>query len=351
MDEVISKTYLEDIDIAGKDTNLPWAKFDNANILITGASGLIGNCLVDILMSRENINYHVYASGRNESRLRKLYEKYLGSPFFHIIVFDVTSELNSNIEFHYIFHAASGANPIEYSTNPIGVIKGNIWGCENLLTYGKTHNMRRFLYVSSGDVYGEGDGRIFTEEYSGYVNPLLVRSCYAASKRTSESLCVSYYYQHNIDVVIARPCHTFGPHISDSAMRVFAQFMRNVENNEEIVLKSRGEQFRSWCYVVDCAKGLLYIMLKGEVAQAYNIADSKSMLTIRELAEMFASYNNRNVRFDIPSEQESKGYNPATKSILDNSKLQKLGWSTVGNIQSNIYKSIIEYTNCRRHKI
>ena len=68
---------------------------------------------------------------------------------------------------------------------------------------------------SSGEVYGEGDGRVFTEEYSGYVDCASPRSCYPSSKRAAETLCISYGVEYNVDVVIARPCHVYGPEFTD----------------------------------------------------------------------------------------------------------------------------------------
>ncbi len=61
---------------------------------------------------------------------------------------------------------------------------------------------------------------------------------------------------------------------------VYAQFIRNVLRKENIVMKSTGEQYRSWCYVVDCVSALLYILLKGETQQAYNIADASSIFLL-----------------------------------------------------------------------
>ena len=89
------------------------------------------------------------------------------------------------------------------------------------------HNLKRFLYISTGEVYGEGDGRAFTEDYSGYVDCTKPRSCYPSSKRASETLCASYSSEYGLDVVIARPSHTYGPYFTESDNRVYAQFIRN----------------------------------------------------------------------------------------------------------------------------
>lgn len=324
-------------------SNLPWKKLSGKNILITGATGLIGSCIVEVLMNHEGIDYHVYASGRNEKRIQQLFLNYSKSPFFHFLKYDVTGPLISDIDFHFMIAGASGANPVLYSTDPVGVMKGNFCGVDNLLAYGVKHNLEKFVYVSSGDVYGEGDGRVFTEDYSGYVNSLNLRSCYTSAKRATETLCVSYAHQFGIDVSIARPCHTYGPHFTESDTRVYAQFIRNVLRGEDIVMKSTGEQFRSWCYVVDCANGILHILLKGQNREAYNIADDKSNITIKKLAEIIAKIEDRKVIIDIPSDVEKVGFNVVKKSIFDISKLCNLGWNPLNdNINDNLI-SVINY--------
>ncbi len=305
---------------------LPWNKLSGCNILITGATGLIGGCLVETLMLNPKRDYNVYALGRNKERASEQFKPFLNCSGFHFLKHDVTQPLEDDVCFDYIIHAASGAAPTEFSRRPVEVMKSNIFGVANLIDYGRRHGIKRFLYVSSGEVYGEGDGRVFTEDYSGFVDNISPRSCYPSSKRAAETLCVSYSSEYGVDVVIARPCHIYGPHFTESDNRVYAQFFRNVLRGENIVMKSSGEQYRSWCYVVDCVSALLYILLKGENCQAYNIADSKSNITIRELAEAIADLSNKKVVIDLPSSEEKSGYTVVTKAVFSTDKLEALGW-------------------------
>ena len=334
-------TYQEDILHIFK-ADLPWEKLSGANILVTGATGLIGGCLVESLMMNPNRDYHVYASGRNEERARKRFAEFAEVKAFHFIQHDVMLPLQSDVDFDYIIHAASNASPNFFAQKPVEVIKSNIDGVANLMEYGLTHGMKRFLYVSSGEVYGEGDGRIFTEDYSGYVNPTSPRSCYPSSKRAAETLCVSYAAEYSADVVIARPCHTYGPHFTEQDNRVYAQFIRNVLRGKDIVMKSTGEQFRSWCYVVDCASALLYILLKGESGKAYNIADEKSNISIRELAETIAEIGEKKVVIDVPDADEKRGYNPVMKSVYSTERLEAMGWSARFDIREGLKHTISE---------
>lgn len=338
--------YTDDI-LNATTAPLPWERLNGKNILVTGATGLIGSAIIDILMKREEIGCHVFALGRNEARAQRLFADYMCCENFHFIRHDVSEQLEGNTQFHFIIHAASGANPRVYSVDPVGVMMANIRGVDSLLSYGARHGIEKFVFVSSGDVYGEGDGRTFTEDYSGYVNPLVLRSCYPSSKRAAESLCIAYASQHGVDVSIARPSHTYGPHFTETDTRVYAQFIRNVVNDEDIVMKSQGEQYRSWCYVVDCALGILFVLLKGATGEAYNIADERSNITIRQLAEMIAEMGGKRVVIDAPDETERKGFNTVSRSCFDTSRLSALGWRPTAQMERNIYNTI---TECRNKK-
>lgn len=333
--------YQEDVNnIFSQD--LPWEKFNGKSIFVTGATGLIGGCLVDVLMRNPKRDYQVYASGRNEESAHYRFKSFISDKDFHFVKYDVTKPLECDQSFDYIVHAASGAAPAEFAKRPVEVMMSNILGVRNLLEYGLSHGMRRFLYVSSGEVYGEGDGRVFTEDYSGYVDSMEPRSCYPSSKRAAETLCASYKAEYGADVVIARPCHVYGPHFTEQDNRVYAQFIRNVLRGEDIVMKSTGEQFRSWCYVVDCVSALLHILLKGECGQAYNIADANSNISIRELAETIAEIGGRKVVIDVPDADEKRGYNPVTKSVFLTKKIKELGWNITGSMYDKLLSTITE---------
>lgn len=339
--------YREDVKECAMST-LPWERMAGCNVLVTGATGLLGSCLVEVLMQCPCQDLHVYAAGRNEERARHLFRDCVDSPRFHLLKYDVTQPLESEVLFHYIIHAASNASPSFFAKNPVEVMKANLIGTANLLDYGIAHDLRRFLYVSTGEIYGEGDGTPFTEDYSGYVNTMSARSCYPSSKRAAETLCAAYVAEYGMDIVVARPSHTYGPHFTESDNRVYAQFIRNVLNGEDIVMKSDGAQYRSWCYVVDCVKGLLYVLLKGKTGEAYNVADTYSNISIRQLAEMVAEIGGSKVVLDLPSDTERKGYNPVTKSVFSTEKLESLGWCVKGTMREKMEATIIE---CEKHEV
>lgn len=320
--------------------NLPWEKLSGCNILVTGATGLIGSCLVDMLMINPNKDYQVYALGRNEKRAQARFAQFKDEPSFHFLIGDVTLPLACDDPFHFIIHAASNGSPNFFANNPVEVMKSNLFGVSNLIEYGLCHDMKRFLYVSTGEVYGVSDASLLDESSYGYVDILNTRSCYPSSKRAAETLAMCYAGEYGADVVVARPCHTYGPHFTESDNRVYAQFIRNVLNGDDIVMKSAGTQYRSWCYVEDCVSALLYILLKGKSGEAYNIADKSSVVTIRELAEMIAHIAGRKVMMQIPSDSEKKGFTPIKRAVFDTAKLEALGWTISGTMEEKLRRTI-----------
>lgn len=329
--------YLNDISAAAKSVNLPFEKFSGCKILVTGATGLIGSCLVKVLMNVPEMDFDVYASGRNEERAKALFGEFWEKERFHFIKIDVMESVNSGITFHYIIHAASYAGPADFQSHPVGIIKTNIIGLSNLLDYGRNNGLRRLLYVSSGEVYGLGDGRVFDESYSGYVDCTSPRSCYPSAKRAAESLCVAYGQEYGIECVIARPCHVYGPEFTERDNRAYAQFIRNARNGNDIVMNSAGSQLRSWCYVVDCASALLHILLLGHPGEAYNVADDNSVVSVRQFAQACADI--AGVKMICPD-----SFNPtdiaSRQSVYSVGKLSSLGWAPMTALADGILNSI-----------
>ena len=323
--------YQQDIDKVASQLDLP----QDGNILITGATGLIGSTLVDMLMLHSHCT--VYAMGRNSQRATQRFEAYWDNARFHFIAHDVCNPLTLDIDFHYIIHAASNASPNFFQQSPVEVMKSNLTGLCNLVEYGMKHQLRRMVYVSSGEVYGEGDGSIFTEQSSGYINILSPRACYPSSKRAAETLCASYCQEYGVEIVIARPCHTYGPHFTENDNRVYAQFIRNALKGEDIVMKSKGEQYRSWIYVVDCAAAILLLLTKGTSGEAYNVANAESNITIYQLAQKIATLCQRQVMMDI---QEDGNTTPITKAVFSTRKLEQLGWKPLFNMDEGLEHTV-----------
>lgn len=323
--------YRQDLDKVVQQLNVP----QEGNILITGATGLIGSCLVDLLMRHSFC--HIYAMGRNSQRAEQRFADYWQQPRFHFIRHNICQSLECTENFHYIIHAASNASPNFFQQSPVEVMKSNLDGLCHLVEYGLRHQMKRMVYISSGEVYGEGDGSVFTEESSGHIDILSPRACYPSSKRAAETLCAAYIQEYGADIVIARPCHTYGPYFTESDNRVYAQFIRNILNDEDIVMKSRGEQFRSWLYVVDCAVAMLLLLTKGNSGEAYNVANEESNITIRQLAEEIAKIGNKKVVFDLA---ENGNTTPITKAVFSTEKLNQLGWKPLFSIEEGLAHTI-----------
>lgn len=316
-------------------------KLNGKKFLITGATGLIASFIVDLLMylnTERNAEIKIYALGRKEDRLRQRYVSYQESPWLDFIVQDVCTPLDFSVPVDYIVHAAGNGYPAAFREDPVGTMLPAVVGTYNILEYMRKHQAGRMVYVSSGEVYGQGTEQIlaFEESYSGYVDSMDPRSCYPSAKRAAETLCASYYRQYHTQAVVARPAHTFGPNTTARDNRANTQFVRNVISNEDIVLKSSGTQVRSYTYVADCASGILTVLLHGRAGEAYNVANATEKVAVREFAAMAAAAGGRKCVYKAPNETELAERSPILYAALDTAKLQGLGWNSVFSVKTGV---------------
>ena len=306
--------------------------------LVTGASGLIGSCIVDLLLLSNDFGRHfdVYALGRNAEKLKKRFAAFENSNNFHVIEQDIRNPLDTSISFDYIFHGSSNADPRNYALYPAETMLINVEGAANILDYCKLLPDTKVLVMSTFEVYGNAGKDVYSETDSGVVDINKLRSCYPESKRCVEVLTRSYVDEYNVKAVIGRLSSIYGPTMAKDDSKAHAQFINNGLHGEDIVLKSKGEQIRTYCYVIDAVTGLLRVLAHGAVGEAYNIANENAIVSIAEVAQTVASITGTKVIMQIPNDLEKKGYSAPQNCILDNTKLKGLGWNGHYDISKGI---------------
>ncbi len=295
------------------------------SILITGATGLLGVCMIDALMMLGDVK--VYAVGRNKEKAAARLGEHFGNPMFEFLEQDVCNPFPKDLKVDYIIPGASNTHPLAYSQYPVETMYINIKGAEHALNLAISCGAT-VLYPSTVEVYGNARGTdIFTEDYTGTLNLATSRACYTESKRASEALCQSYISERGAKVKIVRLSRIFGPTMLESDSKASSQFIKKAIAAEDIVLKSKGEQFFSYTYVADAVSAMLHIMLNGENGVAYNISAEGCNVHLKDFARICAETAGKEVVFELPSETEMKGFSIAMQAILDNSKLKSIGWT------------------------
>ena len=332
--------YVEDIRTI--INSVEFDRFQNKSFLITGATGLIGVCLIDALMlfDQKGGNVTIYAIGRSKEKSASRLGQYYKNEHFHFIEQDVRQPLPSGLEVDYIIPLASNTHPLAYSQYPIETIEINVKGAEYALQKAIECGAV-VLYPSTVEVYGNARGEdVFTEDYTGQLTLSTSRACYTESKRLSEALCQSYIAQKGAKVKIVRLCRIFGPTMLMSDTKASSQFIIKALNGEDIVLKSKGEQRFSYTYVADAVSAMFHVMLHGENGAAYNIANEECNVQLKEFAKMCAEWAGKNVVFDLPTEAEQKGFSIAMKAILDNTRIKSIGWKPRYDMKNALFRTL-----------
>jgi len=302
------------------------------NILVTGGAGFLGrNLCKKLLKNPTNI---VICMDNLITGKESNIDEFKNNNNFIFINYDIIGQIQLP-HVDEIYHLASLASPEKYKKYSIETIMVNSQGTKNVLDLCKKHKAK-MLISSTSEVYGDPLIHPQPEEYYGNVNTVGERSCYDESKRLAETLVYEYRKKFNIDAKIVRIFNTYGPYMDINDGRVITNFIKKINDNEQVQIYGDGSQTRSFCYVDDMINGLILMMNSNE-SGPINLGNPNCEFTLNELVAVFKKLYNKEIIVEYLEGTENDP--KCRKPIIDKAN-QKLNWYPKINLEEGLINTI-----------
>jgi UDP-glucuronate decarboxylase len=329
---------------------LNWSLLKNSRILLTGGTGFIASYFIKILYhlnEEKNLNIKLDCIVRDIEKAKKVFcNKIYDSDFLNIKALSILDPIQLNPEYDFIFHAASIASPKFFESDPIGVVTPNTIGTIRLLEFAEKNNLKKFIFFSTTGVNGHinDDLRPIPENVYGALDPTLIENCYLESKRMGENLCFAWHKQKSIPIQIVRPAITYGPGVQLDDGRSYADFIKAMVTNKDIILYSDGSAIRNFCYVADFITGLFYVIFKGSIGEVYNLS-AETEYSIKELAELLTTkiFPEKNLKVIYKKNEKEFLRVNFRKTTVSTQKARSLGWSIKFSIEEGLRRTVESY--------
>jgi nucleoside-diphosphate-sugar epimerase len=312
---------------------------DGSTVLITGATGMVCSTVARLIIESNyyaNAGIHLILAGRDPHNLEQIYSSFPNVSFTYFDAATPDIRDLSGCRLDLIIHGAGNSSPQAIMDDPIDTLMGSVLGTDAMLKLAAMTGAR-MIYISSSEVYGSPAAHegVFNESNAATINTTVARSCYPAGKCAGETLCSSYRDQLGVNVTAVRPGHVYGI-ARPQDNHVFAQMLRAAAKRENIVLKSSGQQERSWILSIDCASAILSVATSGCEAPVYNISNERSNATIRHFAELTARIAHVNVLCSEPNDTDIRISNPMRNSTLNDGLISAIGWESSYDLEHGI---------------
>ncbi|KAK7520248.1 dTDP-D-glucose 4,6-dehydratase [Phyllosticta citriasiana] len=303
---------------------------DTRNIMVTGGAGFIACWFVRHLVLTYPADYHVlsfdkldYCASLNNTRILD------GCPNFTFVQGDITSPADvmhclrtHNID--TIFHFAAQSHVDLSFGNSYQFTNTNVYGTHVLLESAKAHGIRRFIHISTDEVYGE----VASDRDDLIESSLLApTNPYSASKAAAEMMVNAYYKSFKLPVIIVRSNNVYGPH--QFPEKIIPKFAMLLHRGRKLLLHGDGSPTRRYLYAGDVSDALDTIFHKGAIGQIYNVAsrDEISNLDLcHRLLKLFGLPSSSPREFSAWIEHTTDRPFNDHRYATDGTKLAKLGW-------------------------
>lgn len=312
----------DDLDHILAHTEGLWEELRGKRLFITGGTGFFGCWLLESFAwanEKLNLNASTLVLTRNYEAFKKTAPHLAANPSIQFHIGDVRGFNFPEGEFSHIIHAASASAVGKFmNEDPILRYDTIVNGTRHTLDFAVKCHAVKFLYTSSGNIYGRQPSGMthITEEYSGAPEPDDSNAALGLGKRAAEFFCISYSKRHNIETKIAR-CFSFvGLHLQLDVHYAIGNFIRDGLNGGPILVNGDGAPHRSYLYAADLAIWLWTLLFKGESCRVYNVGSEEDM-TISELANMVSQCFQKPVEVKIAKASAMNStperYVPSTK--------------------------------------
>jgi nucleoside-diphosphate-sugar epimerase len=254
-----------------------------AQVVVTGAAGMIGSHVVERLVARGDdvLGVDNLVTGELANLVGVL-----GSERFEFLERDAAELDTLPPGTGAVLHLASPASPRHFRDLPVEVLHAGSTATLRLLELAERAGAT-FLFASSSEVYGEPEVHPQPEEYRGSVSTLGERACYDEAKRFSEAAVDTYRLRRGLDTRIARIFNTYGPRMRLDDGRIVVTFVQQALAGSPLTVHGDGSQTRSFCYVDDLADGIV-ALLDSDVVVPVNLGTTDEY-TVLDIARMVIS--------------------------------------------------------------
>lgn len=321
------------------------SKLEGAHLFITGGTGFFGKWLLQSLAwvhSELNVDFRVTVLTRDPQRFINQTPELTQLSFLTLHPGDIQSFEFPKEKFSHLIHAATDANAQLISEKPLLILDTIIQGTRRALDFAVQAGVKRFLFVSSGAVYGRQLPEVshITEDTLSGPDVHSPNSVYGESKRVAEYLCHAYFREFGIETVNAR-CFAFvGPYMQLNGHFAIGNFILDAMSQRPLHISGDGTPFRSYLYGADLAVWLLALLLDGTPSRSYNVG-SETAISVAALAQLVqdvidspSTLGHPSLLAPDPASRMSERYVPSTQRIQT-----ELGLKESIDLREAIYKT------------
>lgn len=307
--------------------------YEQRTILVTGGAGFIGSEFVRqiSLRSYEVVVVDKITYAGDSKRLKDTEGRY---KFYKVDICNKAGidEIFKKENPQIVVHFAAATHVDRSIIDASSFMHTNVKGTQNLLDVSREHKIRKFIHISTDEVYGEIKKGEFTEE-----SPLKPNSPYAASKAAADLLIRAYIRTYNFPAIIIRPCNNYGPW--QYPEKFIPVIIYKALKNEKIPVYGKGKNIREWLYVSDCARGILKVMEKGKIGEVYNLGSSKKEVNLKLVKKILKVLAKPESLIKFVSDRPGHDW----RYSLDSSKIIRLGWKPNTDFEAGIEETVSWY--------